>query len=308
MRRFLLTRLTQAVVTLFILSLVIFLLSRIVGNPADILLPVDAPPEARARLIRDLGLDLPIHEQYAVYLWDLIRGDFGVSVRSRESVSELIAARLPSSMILASAAMIFATAAAVPLGMVSALNRGRPLDSFAKGLALLGQSVPAFWLGILLIQLFAVNLRWLPPSGTGTALHYVMPGFTMSLFVLAGMTRLLRTSMLEVLDSEFVRFARSKGLPERTVLFRHALRNALVPLVSFGGIYFAILVTTAIVTEVVFAWPGIGRLAYNAIVLRDFPLMQGVVLTIGVVVISVSLIIDLLYAVLDPRIRYGRSG
>jgi len=196
---------------------------------------------------------------------------------------------------------------ALPLGIVAALNRGKVLDTLASGLALFGQSVPAFWVGILLIQLFAVNLRWLPPSGAATPLHYVMPAFTMSLFVLAGMTRLLRTAMLEVLGSEYVRFARSKGVDERRVVWKHALRNALIPVVSFGGVYFSIMITMAIVTEVVFAWPGIGRLAYNAVVLRDFPLMQAVVLATGVIVIVVNLAIDMTYAFIDPRIRYSKA-
>jgi len=304
---FILTRLFQAVLTLVLLSVLIFVLSRVVGNPADILIPIDSPPEARERFTRSLGLDRPLHEQYITYVSKLMQGDLGVSVRSREPVVDLIAARLPASLALAAVAMLLAIAMALPLGIVAALNRGKVLDTLASGLALFGQSVPAFWVGILLIQLFAVNLRWLPPSGAATPLHYVMPAFTMSLFVLAGMTRLLRTAMLEVLGSEYVRFARSKGVDERRVVWKHALRNALIPVVSFGGVYFSIMITMAIVTEVVFAWPGIGRLAYNAVVLRDFPLMQAVVLATGVIVIVVNLAIDMTYAFIDPRIRYSKA-
>jgi len=304
---FILTRLFQAVLTLVLLSVLIFVLSRVVGNPADILIPIDSPPEARERFTRSLGLDRPLHEQYITYVSRLMQGDLGVSVRSREPVVDLIAARLPASLALAAVAMLLAIAMALPLGIVAALNRGKVLDTLASGLALFGQSVPAFWVGILLIQLFAVTLRWLPPSGAATPLHYVMPAFTMSLFVLAGMTRLLRTAMLEVLGSEYVRFARSKGVDERRVVWKHALRNALIPVVSFGGVYFSIMITMAIVTEVVFAWPGIGRLAYNAVVLRDFPLMQAVVLATGVIVIVVNLAIDMTYAFIDPRIRYSKA-
>ena len=307
MKGFILTRLFQAVLTLVLLSVLIFVLSRVVGNPADILIPIDSPPEARERFTRSLGLDRPLHEQYITYVSKLMQGDLGVSVRSREPVVDLIAARLPASLALAAVAMLLAIAMALPLGIVAALNRGKVLDTLASGLALFGQSVPAFWVGILLIQLFAVNLRWLPPSGAATPLHYVMPAFTMSLFVLAGMTRLLRTAMLEVLGSEYVRFARSKGVDERRVVWKHALRNALIPVVSFGGVYFSIMITMAIVTEVVFAWPGIGRLAYNAVVLRDFPLMQAVVLATGVIVIVVNLAIDMTYAFIDPRIRYSKA-
>lgn len=307
MRGFILTRLFQAALTLVLLSVLIFVLSRVVGNPADMLIPIDSPPEARERFTRSLGLDRPLPEQYITYVSRLVQGDLGVSVRSREPVADLIAARLPASLALAAVAMLFAIAMALPLGIVAALNRGKALDRLASGLALFGQSVPAFWVGILLIQLFAVNLRWLPPSGAATPLHYVMPAFTMSLFVLAGMTRLLRTAMLEVLGSEYVRFARSKGVNERSVIWKHALRNALIPVVSFGGVYFSIMITMAIVTEVVFAWPGIGRLAYNAVVLRDFPLMQAVVLATGVIVITVNLCIDMTYAMIDPRIRYSKA-
>jgi peptide/nickel transport system permease protein len=306
-KQLLLARLLQSFVTLILLSVLIFVLSRVIGNPADTLIPLDAPPEARERLTRSLGLDRPLVEQYVTYVSGLVRGDLGVSVRSREPVADLIAARLPASLALAAVAMLFAIALALPLGIVAALNRGKPLDTLAAGLALFGQSVPAFWVGILLIQLFAVNLRWLPPSGAATPLHYVMPAFTMSLFVLAGMTRLLRTAMLGVLDSEYVRFARSKGVGEREVIWQHALRNALIPVVSFGGVYFSILITMAIVTEVVFAWPGIGRLAYNAVILRDFPLMQAVVLATGVIVILVSFAVDVIYALVDPRIRYSQT-
>ena len=307
MQRFLLVRLVQGVVTLLLLSFVIFLLSRVVGNPVQTLLPLDAPQEARERLTRSLGLDRPLYEQYLIFLGRAATGDLGNSVVTREPVVGLIATRLPSSLTLAGVGMVLATAMAVPLGVIAALNRGKPIDTLAKGLAIFGQSVPSFWVGILLIQLFAVNLRWLPPSGSATPLHYVLPAFTMSLFVLAGMTRLLRSSMLEAMDGEFVKFARSKGVPERRVIWHHALRNALVPVIGFGGVYFSILITVAIVTEVVFAWPGVGRLALNAIVFRDFPVMQGVVITIGLVVIVVNFAVDLLYALVDPRIRYART-
>lgn len=307
MQRFLLVRLVQGVVTLLLLSLAIFLLSRVVGNPVETLLPLDAPQEARERLTRSLGLDRPLYEQYLIFLGRAATGDLGNSVVTREPVVGLIATRLPASLTLAGVGMLLAIAMALPLGVIAALNRGKALDTIAKGLALFGQSVPSFWVGILLIQLLAVNLRWLPPSGSTTPLHYVMPAFTMSLFVLAGMARLLRSSMLEAMEGEYVKFARSKGVPERRVIWRHALRNALVPVIGFGGVYFSILITVAIVTEVVFAWPGLGRLALNAIVFRDFPVMQGVVITIGLVVIVVNFAVDLLYALVDPRIRYART-
>lgn len=305
MGRFLIIRLVQAISALVLLSMLVFVLSRIIGNPLDIMLPPDAPPEVEARLTESMGLNKPLYIQYLTYMKQLMRGDLGKSVRSRETVTESLRARLPASLSLAAVAMVFTVVMAFPLGMLAAVKRGTPLETIAKILALSGQSLPAFWVGILLIQLFSVKLDWLPPSGIGGPTHYIMPAFTMSLFVVAGVSRLLRTGLLEVLDSEFVRFARSKGVSERSIFWKHALRNSLVPVLGFAGVYLSIFVTMAVVVEVVFAWPGVGRLAFNAIFLRDYPLIQGVVLLTGVIVIAVNLVVDLLYAVVDPRIRYG---
>ena len=305
MGRFIIIRLVQAVMALVLLSMLVFVLSRIIGNPLDIMLPPDSPPEVKARLTESMGLNKPLYIQYLTYMKQLMRGDLGKSVRSRETVTESLRARLPASLSLAAVAMVFTVVMAFPLGMLAAVKRGTPLETIAKILALSGQSLPAFWVGILLIHLFSLKLDWLPPSGSGGPTHYIMPAFTMSLFVVAGVSRLLRTGLLEVLDSEFVRFARSKGVSERSIFWKHALRNSLVPVLGFAGVYLSIFVTMGVVVEVVFAWPGVGRLAFNAIFLRDYPLIQGVVLLTGVIVIAVNLVVDLLYAVVDPRIRYG---
>ena len=305
MGRFLIIRLVQAVMALVLLSMLVFVLSRIIGNPLDIMLPPDSPPEVKARLTESMGLNKPLYIQYLTYMKQLMRGDLGKSVRSRETVAESLRARLPASLSLAAVAMVFTVVMAFPLGMLAAVKRGTPLETIAKILALSGQSLPAFWVGILLIHLFSLKLDWLPPSGSGGPTHYIMPAFTMSLFVVAGVSRLLRTGLLEVLDSEFVRFARSKGVSERSIFWKHALRNSLVPVLGFAGVYLSIFVTMGVVVEVVFAWPGVGRLAFNAIFLRDYPLIQGVVLLTGVIVIAVNFVVDLLYAVVDPRIRYG---
>ena len=307
MGKFLLSRLLQTVIALLLLTILIFVMSRIVGNPLDIMLPADAPPEARETLIKVMGLDRPLHAQYVTYMGQLLQGDFGNSVRSRASVAELILARLPASISLALVAIVFTIIMAFPLGVLAAIKRGTVLDISARLVALLGQALPAFWVGILLVELFAVRLDLLPASGRESLSSYILPAFTMSLFVTAGMTRLVRNGMLEVLDSEFVRFARSTGVPERTIIWKHALRNALIPVLGFGGVYFAIFITMAIVVEVVFAWPGIGRLAYNAIILRDYPIMQGVILVSGAIVIGVNFVVDVLYALADPRIRYTGS-
>lgn len=300
---FLIRRIGQAALTLTLLSLLIFVLSRFIGDPVDFMLPADASPEAETRLRESLGLDRPLPEQYLVYIGNVLRGDLGTSIRGGQPVLAAISGRLPASLSLAGFAMLLTLLFAFPLGVVAALANGKLADGVARFLALLGQSAPSFWVGLLLVQLFGVRLGWLPASGTGSLAHYILPAFTMSLFVIAGVSRLLRTSMLEILESELVRFARSKGVPERSVIWKHALRNALIPVISFGGVYFSILVTMAVVVEVVFAWPGIGRLAYNAILHRDYPLMQGVVLATGVIVVVVNMIVDIAYAIVDPRIR-----
>jgi peptide/nickel transport system permease protein len=182
--------------------------------------------------------------------------------------------------------------------------KGSVLDTFAQIVAVLGQSMPMFWVGIVLIQVFAVYMRWLPSGGTGTLAHYILPAFTLGWWLVAGIMRLLRSSMLEVLDSEFIKLARIKGLTERKIVWKHALRNSLIPVVTFGGIYMAVLITAAILVETVFAWPGVGRLVYESIVFRDFPVVQAIVLMTAGFVILTSLVVDILYAYLDPRIRY----
>lgn len=303
MASFLLRRLAQAFLSLVFLSALIFLMSRVTGNPIDIMLPADAPESAREQLSKALGLDQPLYTQYATYVGSLLRGDFGTSIRGGQPVATLLSQRLPASLALGAVAIGITLTLAIPLGVVAAVKRGTVWDTVARLLALIGQSVPSFWIGILLIQFFAVQLRWFPSSGTGSAANFILPAFTMSLFVIAGITRLLRTSMLEVLDSEFVRFARSKGVSERDVIWKHALRNALIEVLGFAGVYVAILVTTAVVVETVFGWPGIGSLAYNAIIERNYTLMQGVVMLTGVIVIASNFAVDILYALVDPRIR-----
>ena len=220
---------------------------------------------------------------------------------------ELIQERLPNSLKLAVFAMAVSLAMAFPLGVMAAVKKGTGIDRAAQVVAVLGQSLPTFWLAIVLVEFIAGRLQWLPAAGNDAGLtSYVLPGFTLGWFVVAGMMRLLRSSMLEVLDSDYVKLARVKGVVERRVIWLHALKNALIPVVTFAGIYFAILVTTAIVVETVFAWPGLGRLAYEGISSRDFPVIQAVVLTTAAIVAVVSLCVDCLYAVIDPRIRHAR--
>ena len=305
MGRFVLTRVVQSLAALAILSVVVFVLARATGDPLHLILPMSASEEDYANARQYLGLDRPYAEQYLTFVLHAVTGDFGTSLRARRPVIELLGERLPNSLKLAAFAMTVSVLMAFPLGVMAAVRKGTGIDRTAQIVAVLGQSLPTFWLAIVLIEFVAGRLQWLPAGGIGGLASYVLPGFTLGWFVVAGMMRLLRSGMLEVLDSEYVKLARVKGVVEHRVVWVHALKNALIPVVTFAGIYFAILVTTAIVVETVFAWPGLGRLAYEAITSRDFPVIQAVVLTTAVIVAVVNLCVDCLYAFIDPRIRYG---
>ncbi|PYO57703.1 MAG: ABC transporter permease [Candidatus Rokuibacteriota bacterium] len=305
MVRFVLARLLQSLVALAILSVVVFILARATGDPLHLILPMSASEEDYANARRYLGLDRPYLEQYVSFVARAVTGDFGMSLRARRPVSELIRERLPNSLRLAAFAMGISLAIAFPLGVMAAVKKGTALDRTAQVIAVLGQSLPTFWVAIVLVEFVAGRLQWLPAGGIDGFASYILPGFTLGWFVVAGLMRLLRSGMLEVLDSEYVKLARVKGVAERRVVWLHALKNALIPVVTFAGIYFAILVTTAIVVETVFAWPGLGRLAYEGISSRDFPVIQAVVLTTAAIVAAVNLGVDCLYALIDPRLRIG---
>ena len=305
MLRFVFFRLLQSLVTLAILSVVVFVLARATGDPLHMILPMSATEEDYANARRYLGLDRPYVEQYLSFVGRAVSGDFGTSIRARRPVMELIRDRLPNSLRLACFAMGVSLALAFPLGVMAAVKKGTGLDRAAQIVSILGQSLPTFWVAIILVEFVAGRWQWLPAGGADGFTSYVLPGFTLGWFVVAGLMRLLRSSMLEVLDSEYVKLARLKGVVERRVVWVHALKNALIPVVTFAGIYFAILVTTAIVVETVFAWPGLGRLAYDGITSRDFPVIQAVVLTTAVIVAAVNLCVDCLYAFIDPRIRHA---
>lgn len=306
MIRFVLSRLLQSLVALAILSVVVFVLARTTGDPLHLILPMSATEEDYASARQYLGLDRPYLEQYLSFVGKVVTGDFGMSLRARRPVNELIRERLPNSLRLGGFAMAVSLAIAFPLGVMAAVKKGTAVDRAAQVIAVLGQSLPTFWVAILLVEFVAGRLQWLPAGGIKGLASYVLPGFTLGWFVVAGMMRLLRSGMLEVLDSEYVKLARVKGVVEGRVVWLHALKNALIPVITFAGIYFAILVTTAIVVETVFAWPGIGRLAYEGISSRDFPVIQAVVLTTAAIVAVVNLGVDCLYALIDPRIRYAR--
>jgi peptide/nickel transport system permease protein len=304
-QRYVIRRLLQSVVVLAVLALVVFSLARVTGNPADLLLPEDATAADREHLLHALGLDRPVHVQLGVFLSGALRGDLGTSIRYRQPAVDVFFERLPNTLTLVPLALAASVMIAIPLGLLAAVYRGTVVDRITGVIAVLGIATPSFWLGVVLIYVFSVKLGWLPSARMGGPAHYILPIITLSGFLVAGMTRLVRSSVLEVLDTEFVKLARIKGLSEFVVIWKHCLRNALIPVVTLFGVFFALMVTGAIVTETVFAWPGVGRLTYEAVIFRDYPLLQAVILLQATIVLGVNLGVDILYAYLDPRVRYG---
>jgi len=298
-----LRRLWSTVTVAVGVAAVIFVLLHLSGDPVALLVPADAPPEVMEDTRRALGLDRPLPEQFLVYLWRAARGDFGTSLRHNRPVAQLIGERLPRTMLLAAAALALAVALAIPAGIVSAVRRGTVVDRVTMVLSVAGQAVPIFWLGLMLIWLFAVRLEWLPVFGSGTPTHLVLPAVSLSTIVLGRLARLVRSSMLEVLEQDYVRTARAKGLGEAYVVLRHALKNAAIPIVTVVGLQLAQLLGGAVVTETVFAWPGVGVLAAEAVFNRDFPVVQGVTLVISLIFVAANLGVDLAYVALNPRIR-----
>jgi peptide/nickel transport system permease protein len=295
-----------ALISLFLLSLTIFVFVRVTGDPAVLLAEPGASTDDLAAIRQQFGLDQPLWVQYGSFLAHLGRGDFGQSFYYRTDVFELYRSRLPYSLLLASVAMLFSLVIGIPTGVIAAVRVNGWWDSAGKLFALLGLSLPSFWVGLLMILFFSVYLGWLPSSGSGTAAHVLMPAFALGWYFAAAHMRLTRSSMLEVLGSEYVKLARIKGLPEALVIAKHALKNALIPVLTLAGINLVLMINVAIVVETVFAWPGIGRLLYEGIAFRDFPIVQAIVLLGGAMIVVVNLLVDVLYAVIDPRIRYER--
>lgn len=300
---YILQRLLHGLIVLLGVSVVVFGLTWLTGDPASVLLPLNTPPDQAAVFRHNLGLDQPVPVQYALFLSRAVHGDFGVSFRSRTPALPLVLQRLPVTLELMAAAIAFAVAVAVPLGLLAASFHGRPPDLIARLVALFGQSVAPPWLGIMLIFVFAVNLRWLPSSGAAGPQSIVLPAIVAGAYSAAGLTRLLRSSMLEVLANDYMRTARSKGLPRRVVLWRHGLKNAAIPVIAFLGVQITFMFGNTVIAEAMFAYPGMSRLAVEAISTRDMPVIQVFVLLAGGLVVLVNLLTDLLYAWLDPRIR-----
>jgi len=311
MQRYILVRLSQSLVVLFAVSIIIFGLARLSGNPLDLLVPEDAEPEDIVDMERKWGLDRPLHVQYFTFLSNALRGDFGKSLRyTDKDAMQMVMQRFPATLLLAGLALVISTSIAVPVGVLSALKKDTPADFTAKIFALLGQSAPSFWVGIMLMWIFAVELGWLPTSGTGEpgfdrVVHLLLPALSIGWYQVAALMRLVRSSMLEVLDSEFIKLARIKGVTETRVVWKHALRNAAIAPITLFGLLVAQLVTGTVVTETVFAYPGVGLLAVDAIRYRDFQVMQTIVVVFAVIFVGVNLLVDIIYAYVDPRIRYS---
>lgn len=305
MQRFLVRRLLLSLVTLLAVSLVIFILSRASGDPRHIYLDDYSTQEDWDAMGVVLGLDKPYYQQYALFIKDAVQGDFGRSVKEGRPVLDVVLERAPATLYLGAVAFAISIMVGVPLGIISAIRRGSIFDQLGKTVALIGQSTPAFLLGIGLMLIFAVGLGWLPPYGKEDWNSIVLPAITLGWFYAAANLRLIRSSMLDVLDSEYIKLARAKGASNNAVILKHALRNALIPSLTFAGVTLGALVTGSLVVETVFAWPGLGRLAIDALFAFDYPLLQGVVISFTLLYITASLIVDVLYAYIDPRIRYS---
>lgn len=296
-------RVVQMVITLLAFLIVLFFVVRVTGDPAAVIAPVDARNEDIEAIRKELDLDKPLYYQFATYMGDLFTGSLGESIKSKQDVNKLIVEHGINSVKLGVTAIIIGIAAGVPLGIVGAVKRFTIWESISRFVAVVGVSAPSFWLGIVGIYIFAVQFGAVQAGGMGGATSFVLPSIVMSLSLMAGVTRLLRSGMLTALDSDYVRMARMKGLSERRVIWKHALRNAMIPVVGFATVAFALFLTGSVATETVFAWPGIGRLMYDALLIRDFPVLQGAVIAFVAIALLLNLIVDILYAVLDPRIR-----
>jgi peptide/nickel transport system permease protein len=304
MTRFIIIRLLQSFVALIGISILIFVLVRVSGDPTDLYRTSMTSEEDIARIRHSLGLDKSWPEQYWIFITDLAQGDLGESLVKHRPVTEMILERMPNTLSLAASSFFVSMLLALFLGILGATRRDTFFDNGVKFIAVLGQALPGFWVAIMAILVFSVYWQIFPASGTGGFMHYVLPVATMAFFLLPGMMRLVRSSMLDVLDSDYIKMARIKGLPERIVIWKHALRNALIAPLTAAGMLFAMLITGAVVTEQVFAWPGIGRLSLEALWARDFPIVQGITLMVAVVVLLINLLVDILYAYIDPQIRY----
>ncbi|ADO44205.1 oligopeptide ABC transporter permease protein (plasmid) [Ketogulonicigenium vulgare Y25] len=307
MSRYLLRRLIEAVISVWGVLTIVFFVGRLLGDPVSLLVPIGASVADMERLRAGLGLDLPLWQQYLTYMGQVLQGDFGTSFVFNQPAMQVVLERMPATAQLAGAALAIGVLIGGTAGIIAALNKGRWPETLVLGFAMIGQATPTFWLGIMAILFFAVQLGWVPTGGYGTWQHLLLPAFTVAIFISASIARLLRSSMLDTLREDYVRTARAKGLMPRTILMWHTLRNALIPVITMIGILVGELLGGAVVTETVFAWPGVGRLIFQAIDQKDFPVIQAGVVLVATIFVVANFLVDLLYAVLDPRIKEGRA-
>ena len=305
MQKYLVRRLVLAIVTLLAVSLIIFILSRSAGDPVSLMLDEYSTQEDIDRMMAKLGTDQPYYRQYFIFLGNALQGDLGDSIKEGRPVREVILERLPATLYLGLTAFIVSLLVGIPLGILSSIKRGSLVDQVGKVVALLGQSAPPFWLGIMLVIFFSVSFRLFPTSGREDWTSIILPAITLGWYYAAANLRLVRSAMLDVLDSEYIKLARAKGVPYWGVVMHHAFRNALIPPLTFAGVTLGALVTGSLVVETVFAWPGLGKLAIDALYAFDYPLLQGVVVVFTLLYVMVAFLIDVLYAYIDPRIRYA---
>lgn len=305
MWKYLAMRLLQIPPVLFIVTIMIFVLVYIAGDPVATMLPADASPEEIAQFRHALGFDQPFYVQFGNYILDLFRGDFGESYQYGTSALGLVLERLPATLDLATASMIIAILIAIPLGILSAVKPNTFIDFFATSFSVLGKAIPNFWLGIMLILVFSVTLKMLPVSGTGSYAHIVLPAITLGTAMSAEITRLVRSSMLEILHQDYIRTARSKGLKYSAVVIKHAFKNSLVPVITITFLQAAALVGGSLITEMIFAWPGLGQLIIQAVYAKDLPIIQAAVFVTASMIIFINILTDIMYRVLDPRIKFN---
>ena len=305
MKGYILKRLFHSIFVLVGISLVVFIILHLTGDPAALLMPMDATPEQVAQFRQEMGFNDPIIVQYWRFFKGTLRGDFGQSFRHSQPALELVMERMPATIQLTLAAMVIALLVAIPVGIISAIRRNSLLDHIGMTGALLGQSTPVFWLGIMLILIFSVTIQWFPSSGRGEIQHLVLPAITLGMFTMARTARMMRSSMLEVMGQEYMKTAKAKGLSPGTVILKHALKNAAIPVVTIIGMELGTLLGGAVITEWIFAWPGVGRLTVQAIFNRDYPVVQAAVFLLASIFVLVNLVVDLLYTYLDPRVKLG---
>ncbi|MCS5657226.1 MAG: ABC transporter permease [Chloroflexota bacterium] len=306
MQRFLMRRFLMIIVTLIAVSMIIFIMARVTGDPRVLLLDENASQEQWERMGEELGLDKPYYHQYGLFMKDVLRGNFGESIKLQEPVMTAIAGRIWPTVQLGGGAFLLALVVGIPLGVLSAVMRGTALDQLGRVIAMVGQAAPSFWLGIMFMFFFAVKLGWVPPSGREGWNSIILPMVTLAWGgFLAGSLRLMRSAMLDVMDSEYIKLAKAKGVSTRSLIWKHAFRNALIPPLTLAGVSMPAILTGSITTELVFAWPGMGQLAIQALYTSDYPLLQGLTIMFTLGYVGIALAVDVLYAYIDPRIRFA---